>query len=76
MAQTGSPDQYCIDLDEPDTVKAWCHRLVCTEAELRVAVETVGAGPTKVMAYLDAIRWKAKRRGPMMESPEWARYGA
>ena len=65
------PDTFRIDLSEPDVTQAWCRRLVCTEAELHAAVETVGAGAAKVMAYLDALRWNAKRRGPMLSLPPW-----
>lgn len=71
--QSGIPktDGYRIDLSEPGAMQAWCVRLKCTEGELRQAVETVGAGAAKVTGYLDAKRWKEKRRGPMIAPPSW-----
>jgi hypothetical protein len=65
-----SPDAPRIDLSRPDVKLLWCRRLVCTEVELREAVEAVGTSATKVRAYLDALRWNAKRRGPMI-TPPW-----
>lgn len=69
--ETAKTDGYRIDLSEPALTQAWCTRLKCSEGELRAAVETVGAGTAKVIAYLDVLRSNAKRSGPMITPPDW-----
>jgi hypothetical protein len=71
QSETAKSDGYRIDLGEPAAIQAWCTRLVCTEGELREAVATVGSGAAKVMVYIDALRWNAKRRGAMIAPPTW-----
>ena len=45
-----------IRADNEDDIREWCVRLACTEMDLRVAVNAVGARPSWVAEYLMARR--------------------
>ena len=41
-----------VAIDNPYEVRRWCQRLVCTEAQLRAAVASVGSDPQAIRAAL------------------------
>lgn len=53
-----APTLTRIVIQNPYEVRRWCQRLICTEAQLRDAVSSVGADPEAVRAALQ----KADRR--------------
>jgi len=52
--QRKSIDRSRVATNDAWKVRYWCGRFVCTEAQLREAVERVGVGVTKVEHYLSA----------------------
>ena len=59
-----APTLSRVLIDNPYEVRRWCQRLICTEAQLRMAVSTVGAEPDAVRAELqkaDRQRYKSGR---------------
>ena len=53
-----APTLTRIVVQNPYEVRRWCQRFICTEAQLRDAVSSVGADPEAVRAELQ----KADRR--------------
>jgi len=49
---TAAADDSAVNLTDEYEVRRWCQRLICTEAQLRAAVGTVGTDPGQVRAYL------------------------
>ena len=47
-----APTLSRVLVDNPYEVRRWCQRLICTEAQLRAAVSTVGACPEAVRTEL------------------------
>ena len=52
--KTGPMDRSRVAINDAWKVRYWCGRFVCTEKQLREAVERVGVGVTKVEHYLSA----------------------
>jgi hypothetical protein len=67
--QPGNPcpiDRSRVATHDAWKLRYWCGRFVCTEEQLREAIQRVGVGVTKVEDYLNArvnLRSNARARG-------------
>lgn len=52
LQDRGLTDRARINVEEPWEVRYWCHRLGCTEEELRAAVDKAGVMVTDVKEVL------------------------
>ncbi|HVO88710.1 MAG TPA: DUF3606 domain-containing protein [Casimicrobiaceae bacterium] len=54
-------DPTVVNIDDPFEVRRWCQRFICTEAQLRAAVLSVGPQPDRVRAYFEGSQSVALR---------------